>query len=257
MTTSNFFCVNRKLFKNPLWHEEPFTKGQAWIDLIGNANHSPGHIYIRAQKIEVQRGQTARSILTLSKEWKWSRKKVMRFLKRLEDGQMVSTKRNNKTTIITICNYDKYQIQIEEGDTPNDTPEGTTKNTPNDTQTITNKEIKEELKTINRSQERRAKPVPTSKSRETIQALNRFGFRKKFVEYVLKKFPEERIRDAILVTQDAGEVKNREAYFNQALIGKWKPKTRRETKKGVDSIPEQPPEGESGFKDEFGTFEVI
>jgi hypothetical protein len=33
------YCkLNRKLFDNELWLLEPFTKGQAWVDLFANAN---------------------------------------------------------------------------------------------------------------------------------------------------------------------------------------------------------------------------
>ncbi len=106
---NNFFNVNHKIFNHPLWQAEKFTKGRGWIDLFGHANHSPGYVIIRGQKITLERGQTARSILNLSKTWRWNKKTVSRFLDFLEDEQMIIQRRDNKTTIITICNYDRYQ----------------------------------------------------------------------------------------------------------------------------------------------------
>jgi hypothetical protein len=136
--------LHRSIKDNFLWKSEKFSKSQAWIDLILSANHSDGGFYLRGIWIEVKRGQSARSELTLSKEWKWSRDKVRRFLTRLKNEQMITVKQDNKTSIITICNYEIYQGDEKENDTPdnttNDTPEKHQKNTKQDT----NKNVKNE-----------------------------------------------------------------------------------------------------------------
>jgi hypothetical protein len=119
----NFFVCNRSLFKNPLWYSEKFTKGQAWVDLFGNANHSDGWFEKNGQRIDVKRGQTGRSIETLSKDWKWSRNKVKRFLKRLEGDHMIERKTNHLTTITTICNYDKFQLKVKNSEPSNELPD--------------------------------------------------------------------------------------------------------------------------------------
>lgn len=121
-----YFKVHRSLFDNPLWTSEPFTKAQAWIDLFGKANHDDGFFFKRGIKIDVKRGQTGRSELTLSKDWKWSRGKVRRFLKWLEINEMIERKQDNKTTIITICNYDRFQPLKNQDGTTNSTPSSTT-----------------------------------------------------------------------------------------------------------------------------------
>jgi DNA-binding transcriptional MocR family regulator len=119
----NYFVCNRSLFKNPLWYGEKFTKGQAWVDLFGNANHSDGWFEKNGQRVDVKRGQTGRSIESLSTDWKWSRNKVKRFLKRLEDEHMIERKTNHLTTIITICNYDKFQFDEKTSEPPNELPD--------------------------------------------------------------------------------------------------------------------------------------
>jgi hypothetical protein len=122
----NFFVVCRSLFKNKLWEEEkPFTKGQAWVDLFGNANYKDGGFTVKGQFVEVKRGQTGRSINTLSDKWGWSRNKVKRFLRRLSDERMIDHKTNHLTSIITICNYEEYQgkeINNEPTNEPSDEP---------------------------------------------------------------------------------------------------------------------------------------
>jgi len=113
--------LNREIINNCLWNDKPFTKGQAWIDLLLSANHKPAKIMIKNNIIAIERGQQARSEVTLSANWGWSRTKVRRFLKLLESEGMVIQQKSNVTSIITICNYSKYQDGETSSDTPSDT----------------------------------------------------------------------------------------------------------------------------------------
>ena len=106
-----WISLYRQLQDNRLWLLEPFTQGQAWVDLLLLANHMPGLIDKRGIRIDLKRGQCGWSELSLSYRWKWSRGKVLRFLKYLEQQEMIKTEQqiNKVSTIITICNYDIYQ----------------------------------------------------------------------------------------------------------------------------------------------------
>jgi hypothetical protein len=99
----------RKLTENPLWLCEPFTRGQAWVDLILIANHKPDFFYKRGINIDVGRGQVGVSEIGLSDRWKWSRNKVKNFLKDLEKEQQIKIYKTNITQIVTIINYEEYQ----------------------------------------------------------------------------------------------------------------------------------------------------
>lgn len=93
-----------------LWPKKrPFTKLEAWIDLLIEANHSPNKFDINGTLVSLERGQQARSQLTLAKEWNWSINKVKRFLKQLESDSMLNIQTNQLTTIISICNYSSFQ----------------------------------------------------------------------------------------------------------------------------------------------------
>lgn len=127
------------MFKNSLWYGEKFTKGQAWIDLFGNANHSDGFFEKNNQRIPIKRGQTGRSIETLAEDWKWSRNKVKRFLKRLKDDHMIDHETNHLTSIITICNYDKYQFDEKECEPSNELPDEPSNELPDEPQTNKNR----------------------------------------------------------------------------------------------------------------------
>ena len=110
----------RKLQESDIWLSEKFTRGQAWVDMIGLANHKDGSFRVRGNRVEVKRGQLAYSEISLANRWKWSRGKVRRFLAEIESEmeQKIVQQKTNLTSLITILNYDKYQF--------NGTPSGTT-----------------------------------------------------------------------------------------------------------------------------------
>ncbi|NDW11969.1 hypothetical protein D0T50_03575 [Bacteroides sp. 214] len=94
---------------NPMYLSEPFTRTQAWIDLLLLANHKQGYFYVRGNKVIVERGQLGTSSRTLASRWQWSRGKVERFLVELEKEGQIKPQKNNVTSLITICNYEEYQ----------------------------------------------------------------------------------------------------------------------------------------------------
>lgn len=104
-----WFSIQRSLLSSPLWLTERFTRAQAWIDLIGLANHTEGFIRVRDSRIPILRGQLGWSQLKLAQRWDWSRNKVRSFLNELEKDGKIEQQKNSLTTIISIINYDHYQ----------------------------------------------------------------------------------------------------------------------------------------------------
>ncbi len=104
-----WFSINRQLLESDRWIAEPFTRGQAWVDLIGLARHKDGYFRIRGIKVELKRGQLAWSQLSLSKRWMWSRGKTRRYLNELEKHQDIVQQNNEVTTLITILKYEYWQ----------------------------------------------------------------------------------------------------------------------------------------------------
>lgn len=120
-----------QLAHHDLWLMEPFTRGQAWVDLLMLAQTKPGWIMVRGISVDLDRGQVGYSELSLSERWKWSRGKVRRFISELKKREMVDIKQDNKTTIITVLNFDTYQAKP----TADGTASGTASGTPNGQQT--------------------------------------------------------------------------------------------------------------------------
>jgi hypothetical protein len=117
--------IHRALAKHDLWLAEPFTYGQAWVDLVINTNHAPGSFMVKRQRVSLERGQIGWSEITMTERWKWSRGKVRRFLKRLSSDGMIEQQAGHLTSIITVCNYDSYQSREEERGTSDSTTGGT------------------------------------------------------------------------------------------------------------------------------------
>lgn len=99
----------RAIQSNDLWTSEPFSRGQAWVDLLLSANHKESFFYKRGNKVIVKRGQVGRSEVELSDRWKWSRTKVRKFLKDQEKEQQIKIAKSRITQVLTIVNYDVYQ----------------------------------------------------------------------------------------------------------------------------------------------------
>lgn len=111
MSGDGWVKIHRQLCDNPIWTSEPFTDGQAWIDLLLLTNHKENSFNIRGIRFNVRAGECAFSQKALSHRWKWSRGKVRRFLNFLVQQKMISIvqQKNKLTTLISICNYAHYQ----------------------------------------------------------------------------------------------------------------------------------------------------
>ena len=134
-----------------LWSDKPFSRGQAWIDLLLMANYQDQKVAIKGQIIDIKRGQLLRGTNNLADRWGWSRSKVIRFLEQCEADGMCFVNGTAYGTIISIRNYDAYQdptgrTPILQKNTKNDTANRTPSDTPI---TIENNSTNEEVRTPN------------------------------------------------------------------------------------------------------------
>ncbi|MCL9739218.1 DnaD domain protein [Staphylococcus aureus] len=109
---TGWISIDRSIQNHWLFKEKrTFSKFEAWIYLLMEANHSKAKVPIGNQIVTVERGQRLTSILTLSDLFNWSRFKVKAFLDLLESDGMLEVKTTSKYTLITIVNYDFYQSE--------------------------------------------------------------------------------------------------------------------------------------------------
>ena len=137
---NGWVLIHRQIADNDyLWQDKPFSRGQAWIDLIMTAEIAD--TYSQRYQVTIRRGQQIVTIRYLAERWGWSKSKVFDFLNSLKSAAMANIEADTKRTVLTIANYDKYQNA--------QTPKGHKKDTAPDTKrtsTLLNKEPKEVIK---------------------------------------------------------------------------------------------------------------
>jgi len=104
-----WILLYRKLSDNKLWTCEPFSRGQAWVDMLLLASHSEQFFYVRGNKVNIKPGQLAWGEVKLSERWRWSRTKLRKFLNDLEKEQQIIQHKSTIIQVITIVNYENYQ----------------------------------------------------------------------------------------------------------------------------------------------------
>lgn len=122
---SGYIYLDRPLTDHWLWDDKPFARGQAWIDLLFLANYTDCDGMYDGRIIHKKRGDVNLSIRFLARRWGWSDNKVRRFLDLLESENMISQERNTYGTVITIENYNKYQVKRSKDGTPTEHPRNT------------------------------------------------------------------------------------------------------------------------------------
>ena len=120
---SGYIKLHKQIQDNFLWCDKPFSKGQAWVDLLLLANFKDGEIMAKGVVVEVKRGQVFRTVKWLSDRWGWSRKKTNFFLSTLENQKMATLEGTPQGTLITIENYAFFN----DVGTTEETTEGETK----------------------------------------------------------------------------------------------------------------------------------
>ena len=61
----------RCIRENHFWHDRPFDRCRAWIDLLMLANHSEGVLRSRGISTTILRGQVGWSEVALAEKWGW------------------------------------------------------------------------------------------------------------------------------------------------------------------------------------------
>jgi hypothetical protein len=110
------------------WRDSPIFKGEfsrsdAWVWLIERAAWKPAKVRIKGQTVPIARGELSFSVRFMAEAWGWSKSRVDRFLADLREESMIETRSKIGTSaghsagqgqsIITICNYGKYQDRDE------------------------------------------------------------------------------------------------------------------------------------------------
>lgn len=105
---NGWICLNRSLLDHWLWQDKPFSRGQAWIDLLLMTNHDENKFLLGSELIVVGRGEFVTSEIKLMERWGWSKEKTRKFLNTLVKDGMIEKKTDRRKTTIKIVNYGKF-----------------------------------------------------------------------------------------------------------------------------------------------------
>jgi hypothetical protein len=116
---SGYFYLQRGLFEHPLFQSKAaFSERESWIWLIEKTNFEDGIYRFKSSVFSLKRGQYAGSYRSLAKSFNWSTDRVIRVIKLWFNQQMVELDTRHGFVLITLCNYEKYQVKKNDDATP-------------------------------------------------------------------------------------------------------------------------------------------
>ena len=107
---SGWIKIHRCITDHWIYTEKrSFSKFEAWLDILVTVNFADADVIIKGKIYKVKRGQSILSMDSWANRWNWNKSKVRRFFALLEKDKMIVVKSDNKTTQLTVCNYESYQ----------------------------------------------------------------------------------------------------------------------------------------------------
>lgn len=219
--------INRKIAENLLWTDKPFSKGQAWIDLLIHARFKSERLLIKGKAVEIPRGSYLVSEEKLCQKWGWSRNKVRAYLKLLADEGMIEKKGTAFGTLLTIVKYEVYQGDGTTQGTTKGTTESTTQSTSKGTAQGTQNKKERKVKKEKKEEGKNNPPIPPyfpDDEKLDFAFADFVDFRRRMkvplsdmdCEKVKRRLLELSMQDGIIDTDKAVEI------INQSILNGWK-----------------------------------
>lgn len=145
MANEGYITLSRAILKH--WIATDQRWGWWWVMLLFKASWEDTQVEAFGNLITIKRGQMIESCRSLAKTFKSNRRTIERYLQILEKENMIKRElvSDRKLSIITIVNYDKYQM-IPNYDEKNVTECTTECTTENEAQTVEIQEIEDSFK---------------------------------------------------------------------------------------------------------------
>jgi hypothetical protein len=109
---NGFILLYRSIFDH--WVSNDNKYFFRWCYLLAHAAYKRKIIYFEGVEFIQERGQVISSQRKLAFKWGTNNDGVKDFLNKLKKSDMVTYVRKGKATIITICNYDRFQIALKD-----------------------------------------------------------------------------------------------------------------------------------------------
>ena len=110
---NGFIKLHRRILKHWILKRDDYFRAWVLILLEARWGKENDKILVGSQLIDCKRGESLNSLRTWANLFgpKWTVKKVRTFFALLEQDGMIVTHGYQKTTRLTICNYDIYQCE--------------------------------------------------------------------------------------------------------------------------------------------------
>lgn len=199
--------LHRKLLDNPVVMKDSDHLA-VWIYLLLNASHAEYPVLFGGKKISLKAGQLITGRKSIASTLGISESKVRRILDLFEIDQQIDRQRSNKNSLVSILNWDKYQIFDQQID-----QQLTNKRPTSDQQPTTNKKNKN-IKKIKEDKEIIYSDVPDLN--EAIIA---------FIDYrkSMKKPMSDRAITLLLgkLNKMSNSVQEQIDILNQSILNGW------------------------------------
>ena len=206
-SNNGWIKLHRKLLDNPVVMKDSDHLA-VWIYLLLNASHTEYPVLFGGKKISLKAGQLITGRKSIASTLGISESKVRRILDLFEIDQQIDRQRSNKNSLVSILNWDKYQIFDQQID-----QQATNKRPTSDQQVTTNKNNKN-IKNIKECKEIIYSDVPDLN--EAIIA---------FIDYrkSIKKPMSDRAITLLLgkLNKMSNSVQEQIEILNQSILNGW------------------------------------
>ena len=206
-SNNGWIKLHRKLLDNPVVMKDSDHLA-VWIYLLLNASHTEYPVLFGGKKISLKAGQIITGRKSIASTLGISESKVRRILDLFEIDQQIDRQRSNKNSLVSILNWDKYQIFDQQID-----QQATNKRPTTDQQVTTNKNNKN-IKNIKECKEIIYSDVP-----ELNEAIIAFiDYRKS-----IKKPMSDRAITLLLgkLNKMSNSVQEQIEILNQSILNGW------------------------------------
>ena len=206
-SNNGWIKLHRKLLDNPVVMKDSDHLA-VWIYLLLNASHTEYPVLFGGKKISLKAGQLITGRKSIASTLGISESKVRRVLDLFEIDQQIDRQRSNKNSLVSILNWDKYQIFDQQID-----QQATNKRPTSDQQATTNKNNKN-IKNIKECKEIIYSDVP-----ELNEAIIAFiDYRKS-----IKKPMSDRAITLLLgkLNKMSNSVQEQIEILNQSILNGW------------------------------------
>lgn len=109
MEDTSYIKLFRKILKSPIWDNEKALK--IWLWCLLKATHIERTQLVGQRKVNLEKGQLIFGRKKASEELNMTESTIYKYIKLLEELQMIDIESNTKFSIITIKKWEEYQIE--------------------------------------------------------------------------------------------------------------------------------------------------